>query len=77
MPASPPPASSLLGPTNSARYSRQVALPGFGPAAQQKLARARVLVIGAGGLGSTVIPALAASGVGTIGIIDDDTVELS
>ncbi|MES2092971.1 MAG: ThiF family adenylyltransferase [Actinomycetota bacterium] len=72
MPASPPP----IGP-NSSRYSRQVALPGFGPAAQQKLADARVLVIGAGGLGSSVIPALAAAGIGTIGIIDDDTVELS
>ena len=72
MPASPPPTG-----TNSARYSRQVALPGFGPAAQPKLAGARVLVIGAGGLGCSVIPALAAAGVGTIGIIDDDTVELS
>lgn len=72
MPASPPPTG-----TNSARYSRQVALPGFGPAAQQHLAEARVLVIGAGGLGSSVIPALAAAGIGTIGIIDDDTVELS
>ncbi len=60
-----------------ARYSRQLALPGFGPEAQQRLADARVLVIGAGGLGSSVIPALAAAGVGTIGIIDDDTVELS
>jgi len=69
MPASPPP--------HGARYSRQIALPGFGPEAQQHLADARVLVIGAGGLGSSVIPALAAAGVGTIGIIDDDTVELS
>jgi len=60
-----------------ARYSRQVALPDFGAAAQDKLARARVLVIGAGGLGSSVIPALVAAGVGTVGIIDDDRVELS
>jgi len=59
------------------RYARQVALPGFGTAAQQALADARVLVIGAGGLGSTVIPALAAAGVGHIGIVDDDIVELS
>jgi molybdopterin/thiamine biosynthesis adenylyltransferase/rhodanese-related sulfurtransferase len=61
----------------SERYARQRVLPGFGPAAQAKLARARILVIGAGGLGSAVIPALAAAGVGTIGIIDDDRVEES
>lgn len=61
----------------TARYSRQLALPGFGAPAQQLLAASRVLVIGAGGLGSGVIPALAAAGVGTIGIVDDDRVELS
>lgn len=60
-----------------ARYSRQLALPGFGLESQQALRAARVLVIGAGGLGSAVIPALAGAGVGTIGIIDDDLVELS
>ena len=59
------------------RYARQVSLPGFGPRAQSALADARVLVIGAGGIGSSVIPALAAAGVGTIGIIDDDVVETS
>ena len=59
------------------RYSRQLVLPGFGEAAQAKLEKARVLVIGAGGLGSAVLPALAAAGVGTIGVIDDDLVELS
>lgn len=59
------------------RYSRQLVLPGFGEAAQARLTAARVLVIGAGGLGSAVLPALAAAGVGTIGIIDDDRVELS
>ena len=59
------------------RYSRQLALPGFGADEQARLAASRVLVIGAGGLGSSVIPSLAAAGVGTIGIVDDDTVELS
>ena len=59
------------------RYSRQLVLPGFGAEAQAKLAAARVLVIGAGGLGSAVLPALAGAGVGTIGVIDDDRVELS
>jgi molybdopterin/thiamine biosynthesis adenylyltransferase/rhodanese-related sulfurtransferase len=59
------------------RYARQLALPGFGLEAQRALAAARVLVIGAGGLGSSVLPALAAAGVGTIGVLDDDTVELS
>jgi sulfur-carrier protein adenylyltransferase/sulfurtransferase len=65
-----------------ARYSRQLALPGFGADAQQKLGNARVLVIGAGGLGSATLPALAAVGVGAgeagmITIVDDDRVELS
>jgi adenylyltransferase/sulfurtransferase len=59
------------------RYSRQLVLPGFGESAQARLEQARVLVIGAGGLGSAVLPALAAAGVGTIGIIDNDLVELS
>jgi adenylyltransferase/sulfurtransferase len=59
------------------RYARSLVLPGWGPDAQAKLAAARVLVIGAGGLGSTVLPALAAAGVGTLGIVDDDHVETS
>lgn len=59
------------------RYSRQLLLPGFGELAQRRLANARVLVIGAGGLGSASIPYLASSGVGTIGVIDSDVVELS
>jgi adenylyltransferase/sulfurtransferase len=62
---------------DSPRFLRQRVLSGFGAEAQRALAEAHVLVIGAGGLGSTVIPALAAAGVGTISIIDDDTVEAS
>ena len=59
------------------RYSRSISLPGFGPDAQRRLQAARVLVVGAGGLGSAVIPALAAAGIGALGIIDADIVELS
>lgn len=66
-----------LDPARIARYSRQLILPGFGEDAQRRLRAARVLVIGAGGLGSAVVPMLAAAGVGTIGVVDDDVVELS
>jgi molybdopterin/thiamine biosynthesis adenylyltransferase/rhodanese-related sulfurtransferase len=59
------------------RYSRQLANPHFGETSQQRLATAKVLVVGAGGLGSATVPALAAMGVGTIGVIDTDVVELS
>ncbi len=59
------------------RYSRQIPLPGFGVQGQDKLCRAKVLVVGAGGLGSPVIQYLAASGIGTLGIVDGDRVELS
>ncbi|MBC9944232.1 ThiF family adenylyltransferase [Leucobacter sp. cx-328] len=60
-----------------ARAHRQIILPGFGELAQRRLAAARVLVVGAGGLGSAVVPYLAGAGIGRIGIIDDDLVELS
>ncbi|WP_295013427.1 ThiF family adenylyltransferase [uncultured Microbacterium sp.] len=66
-----------LTPELISRYSRQLMLPGFGEASQRRLRAARVLVIGAGGLGSALVPALAGTGVGTIGVLDDDTVELS
>jgi molybdopterin-synthase adenylyltransferase len=59
------------------RYARHIVLREVGGAGQAKLARARVLVVGAGGLGSPVILYLAAAGVGTIGIADFDTVSLS
>ncbi len=58
------------------RYSRQLILPGFGTKAQKKLATARVLVIGAGGLGVPVMQYLCAAGTGRLVIADDDTVEL-
>ncbi|SEH74387.1 MULTISPECIES: ThiF family adenylyltransferase [unclassified Leifsonia] len=61
----------------AARYARTTQLPGFGPLAQRRLRNARVLVVGAGGLGSAVLPLLASAGFGTIGIVDDDRVELS
>lgn len=59
------------------RYARHIVLPEIGGAGQQKLKRARVLVIGAGGLGAPILQYLAAAGVGTLGIVDDDTVSLS
>lgn len=59
------------------RYKRHILLSEVGGAGQQKLKRARVMVIGAGGLGSPVLQYLAAAGVGTIGIVDDDRVSLS
>lgn len=59
------------------RYSRHISLAEFGEAGQLKINSAKVLVIGAGGLGCPVLLYLAAAGVGTIGIADDDTVSLS
>ena len=59
------------------RYARHIVLPEIGGAGQQALKRARVLVIGAGGLGSPVLAYLAAAGIGTLGIADDDGVSLS
>ncbi len=66
-----------LSPDETARYARQLVLRDLGGIGQQKLKAARVLVVGAGGLGSPVIAYLAAAGVGTLGVVDDDTVALS
>lgn len=59
------------------RYNRQVILDGFGEGAQILLSQARILVIGAGGLGCPALQYLAAAGIGHIGVVDDDTIALS
>lgn len=66
-----------LNPDELRRYARHVTLPEVGLAGQQKLRSASVLCVGAGGLGSPVAMYLAAAGVGRLGIVDDDTVDLS
>lgn len=67
----------MLGQNQTLRYSRQLILKDIGIAGQEKLLRSRILVIGAGGLGSPALYYLAAAGVGTIGIVDFDTVGIS
>jgi molybdopterin/thiamine biosynthesis adenylyltransferase len=68
---------STLSPDETRRYARHLVLKDIGGAGQQKLKAARVAVIGAGGLGSPVIAYLAAAGVGTIGVVDNDHVSIS
>lgn len=75
-------ASYAMNPTSLTseeieRYARHLVLREIGGAGQQKLKGARVLVVGAGGLGAPLLQYLAAAGVGTLGIVDDDLVSLS
>ena len=75
--------ASLLGTADELtdaqfeRYARHLILDEIGEAGQQRLLKARVLVIGAGGLGAPLLLYLAAAGIGTLGIVDDDVVDLS
>jgi len=68
---------ALLSDLQSQRFARQISLPAIGEAGQRKLLDGSVLVVGAGGLGSPVCLYLAAAGVGRIGIVDGDSVDLS
>lgn len=70
-------APSLTSPRALRRYSRHLLIPQVGLAGQERLANARVLCVGAGGLGSPVLQYLAAAGVGRLGIVDDDRVDES
>ena len=63
--------------TDFERYDRQMKFHGFGPEGQEKLHRAKVLVVGAGGLGCPVLQYLTGAGIGTIGVADADTVSIS
>lgn len=62
---------------DSSRYERQIILPEIGEEGQKRLAKSRVLIVGAGGLGSPIALYLAGAGVGMIGLIDDDVVSVS
>ncbi|MGQ4554459.1 SAMP-activating enzyme E1 [Halobellus sp. GM3] len=69
--------SLSLDSTQLDRYSRHIIMDDIGPEGQKRLLDSRVLVVGAGGLGSPVIQYLAAAGVGVLGVVDDDVVERS
>jgi len=72
-----PPPRDGLSDVELERYARHIVLREIGGQGQNRLRKARVLVVGAGGLGAPVLQYLAAAGVGTIGVIDDDVVSLS
>ena len=68
---------NILNKKSIERYSRQIILKNVGPAGQKKIIKSRVLVVGAGGLGCPVIDYLSRAGVGNIGVIDNDRVNIS
>jgi molybdopterin/thiamine biosynthesis adenylyltransferase len=70
-------APTALRPDQVMRYSRHIIMPQVGPVGQRKLMASKVLIVGAGGLGSPIALYLALAGVGTIGLVDFDTVDLS
>jgi adenylyltransferase/sulfurtransferase len=69
--------SQLTAHSSSERYNRNILIPQISEEGQKKLLQAKILVCGAGGLGSTVLTNLASVGIGTIGIVDNDVLELS
>ena len=75
VPPAPPPSGAAFSDAELDRYARHIILREVGGPGQRRLKQARVLVIGAGGLGAPALLYLGAAGVGTIGVIDDDTVE--
>eukprot|EP00939_MAST-03C_sp_MAST-3C-sp1_P001233 g1233.t1 len=71
------PRKAALDEHSVVRYGRQLVIPGIGKKGQQRLRSASILVVGAGGLGCPVIAYLAAAGIGRLGVMDDDEVDLS
>ena len=69
--------ASPLSPEELERYARHIVLAEIGGPGQQRLRAARILIVGAGGLGAPLALYLAAAGIGTIGIVDDDRVSLA
>jgi molybdopterin/thiamine biosynthesis adenylyltransferase/rhodanese-related sulfurtransferase len=67
----------MSAPRTADRFARQVALPGFGRAGQERLTAARVVVVGAGGLGSALLPVLVAVGTGAVVVADGDVVDVT